>query len=62
MASAFAIADQLALMHEGRFLVAGSPDEVRASADPVVRRFLDRQPPEFFDGSSGLRSLFGGEG
>jgi phospholipid/cholesterol/gamma-HCH transport system ATP-binding protein len=61
MASAFAIADQLALMHEGRFLVVGSPAEVQASEDPVVRRFLDREPPEFFDGSSGLRKLFGSE-
>lgn len=44
MQSAFEIADRLALIHEGRFLVVGSPEEVRASEDPVVRRFLDRIP------------------
>jgi phospholipid/cholesterol/gamma-HCH transport system ATP-binding protein len=44
MQSAFAIADRLALIHDGRFLAVGSPDEVRASRHPVVRRFLDRLP------------------
>jgi phospholipid/cholesterol/gamma-HCH transport system ATP-binding protein len=61
MGSAFAIADRLALMHEGRFLVVGSPEEVRESPHPVVRRFLDRQAPDVYDGSSGLRQLFGSE-
>jgi phospholipid/cholesterol/gamma-HCH transport system ATP-binding protein len=46
MESAFAIADRLALMHEGRFLIVDAPEVVRGCADPVVRRFLDRQPPE----------------
>ena len=44
MDSAFLVAQRLALMHKGRFLVAGTPDEVRACTHPVVRRFLDRQP------------------
>lgn len=44
--SAFAIADRIALIHEGRFLVTGSPDRVRNCPDPVVRRFLERQPEE----------------
>jgi len=44
--SAFAIADRIALIHEGRFLVTGTPAEVRQCGDPVVRRFLDRQPSE----------------
>lgn len=42
MESAFKVAHRLALMHQGRFLVTGSTDEVRASDHPVVRRFLDR--------------------
>ncbi|MEM8931933.1 MAG: ABC transporter ATP-binding protein [Acidobacteriota bacterium] len=46
MDSAFAIADRLALMHGGRFITSGTPDEVRASDDPMVRRFLDRQPED----------------
>ena len=46
MSSAFAIADRIALIHKGRFLVIDSPAAVRASRDPVVRGFLDRRPPD----------------
>lgn len=46
LASAFSIADRLALMHEGRFLVIGSPSDVQKSNDPIVRRFLDRLPKD----------------
>ncbi|MEM1179565.1 MAG: ABC transporter ATP-binding protein [Acidobacteriota bacterium] len=42
--SAFAIADRLAIMRDGRFVHTGPVDEVRASQDPWVRRFLDRTP------------------
>ena len=58
MASAFAIADRLALMHQGRFLVSGPPDAIRESEDPVVRRFLDRLPPDELEGSSLYRKFF----
>lgn len=44
LASAFAVADRIALMHEGRFLIVGTPDEVKNCPDPIVRRFLDRNP------------------
>jgi phospholipid/cholesterol/gamma-HCH transport system ATP-binding protein len=44
--SAFAIADRIALIHQGRFLVTGSPEQVRRCPDPVVRRFLERRPEE----------------
>ena len=50
--SAFAIADRLALMHAGRFLVVDTPDRVQACEDPVVRGFLDRQPPPSGDGGA----------
>ncbi len=49
MESAFAVADRIALMHQGRFLVAGPPEEVRQSQDPIVRRFLDRLPEDDAD-------------
>ena len=58
MASAFTIADRVALIHEGRFLVIDTPDAVQASQDPIVRRFLDRQPPDSMDGASRFRKLF----
>jgi phospholipid/cholesterol/gamma-HCH transport system ATP-binding protein len=57
MASAFAIADRLALMHEGRFLIVDSPEVVKKCQDPVVRRFLDRRPPESADGVTKFRKF-----
>ena len=48
--SAFTIADRIALIHEGRFLIVDSPEVVRECQDPTVRRFLDRQPPLPVDG------------
>ncbi|MFQ5767553.1 MAG: ABC transporter ATP-binding protein, partial [Acidobacteriota bacterium] len=41
LASAFAIADRVALIHEGRFLVVDTQEAVKASGNPVVRRFLE---------------------
>jgi len=57
LASAFAIADRIALIHEGRLLVTGTPAEVRACSDPIVRRFLDRQPEEHGGDGSRFRRL-----
>ena len=57
MQSAFHIADRLALLHEGRFLIIDTPDVVQQSEDPIVRRFLDRQPPPLEDGATKFRSF-----
>jgi phospholipid/cholesterol/gamma-HCH transport system ATP-binding protein len=57
MASAFTIADRLALMHRGRFVVTDAPQVVRSSADPVVRSFLDRRPPESLDSAEKFRKF-----
>jgi len=59
MASAFAISDRIAMMHEGRIRISGTPEEVRASQDPVVRRFLDRVPRDSSRGEAGRGSFFG---
>ena len=53
--SAFSIADRLALMHEGRFLIVDTPEVVRECQDPVVRGFLDRRPSETLDGAARFR-------
>ena len=44
--SAFAIADRIALIHQGRVLISGTPEQVRECPNPIVRRFLDREPEE----------------
>ena len=53
--SAFAIADRLALIHDGRFRIVDTPAAVRACDDPVVRGFLDRQPIEGEDSAQKFR-------
>lgn len=41
--SVFHISDKVAMLHEGRVLAFGTPDEVRASPDPVVQQFIQGQ-------------------
>jgi phospholipid/cholesterol/gamma-HCH transport system ATP-binding protein len=40
LAAAFRMADRIAMVHEGRIAAFGTPDEVRASQDPAVQRFV----------------------
>ena len=35
------ISDRIAMIHEGRVLVQGTPDEVRECPDPIVRQFIE---------------------
>ncbi len=44
MKSAFAVADRIAMLHEGRIRQVGTPDEIRASQDPIVRQFIEGRP------------------
>jgi len=37
---AFGIADRIAVIHEGRILTIGTPDEVKRHGDPMVQKFL----------------------
>jgi phospholipid/cholesterol/gamma-HCH transport system ATP-binding protein len=37
---AFGIADRIAVIHEGRILTIGTPDEVKRHSDPLVQKFL----------------------
>ena len=40
IASSFKVADRLAVLHDGRILAQGPPEEVRGSRDPYVQKFL----------------------
>jgi len=40
MASVFRIADRIAMIHDRKILAAGTPDEIRAVADPRVYDFI----------------------
>ena len=41
--SAFSIGERIALIDRGRILTIGTPEEIKASNNPVVRRFLHRE-------------------
>src|SRR3954470_15361064 len=40
MDSAFRIADRMVLLDRGKFIVAGTPEEMRTSEDPLVKQFV----------------------
>ncbi|HTJ45685.1 MAG TPA: ATP-binding cassette domain-containing protein [Kofleriaceae bacterium] len=40
LSSIFAIADRIALLYQGAVRACGSPEAIRASADPVVQQFI----------------------
>jgi phospholipid/cholesterol/gamma-HCH transport system ATP-binding protein len=40
IASAFKVADRLAVLYDGHIAAQGTPEEVRASPDPFVQKFL----------------------
>ena len=41
MRSAYHIADRIAMLHEGRIHAMGTPDEIQATRDPIVRQFIE---------------------
>ena len=44
LASAFRIADRIAMLYKGSFLAVGTRDEISNSQDSRIRQFLDRIP------------------
>src|ERR1700761_5612175 len=49
MASAFRIADRMAMLYQGSLIAVGRPDELRNSNQPRVRQFFDRVPDPIVD-------------
>lgn len=54
MASAFRVADQIAMLHNGEIRAIGPPDRVAADPDPWVRRFIYAGTPK---GEAACREL-----
>lgn len=48
MTSAYRVADRITLLHDGRARFTGTPDEVRAAGDEVLRGFVEGNPDLYF--------------
>lgn len=44
MDSAYRVSDRIAMLYDGRVRFLGTPDEIRASGDPVVKAFIEGRP------------------
>ncbi len=44
MQSIFKIADRIAMVHKGRLIAVGTPDEIKHSKDAVVQQFINGEP------------------
>jgi phospholipid/cholesterol/gamma-HCH transport system ATP-binding protein len=51
MESAYRVADRIAMLYEGKTRFLGTPDELRATEDPVVRAFVEGRPELLENGS-----------
>ena len=38
--SAFRVADEMVMLYDGSVVMRGTPDDLKASSDPTVQRFL----------------------
>lgn len=41
MSSAYKIADRIVMLHQGKIVFDGSPDDTRTTSDPTVRQFIN---------------------
>src|SRR3954453_15846026 len=40
MASAFKVGDRIVMLHEGRIIFDGTPEQIKSSTEPIVKRFV----------------------
>ena len=48
MTSAVRVADRIALLHDGRARFSGTPAEVKAATDPVLKGFVEGDPDLYY--------------
>jgi len=46
MASAFRVADRIVMLHEGKLIIDGSPQQIKDSTNPVVHHFVTGEADE----------------
>jgi len=44
MVSAYRISDRIAMLHDGAIRLVGTPDDLRATDDPIVKGFVEGRP------------------
>ncbi len=44
MGSAYRVSDRIAMLYEGEVLEEGTPDEIRATDNPIVKGFVEGKP------------------
>src|SRR6266852_6185583 len=49
MASAFRIADRMAMLYKGSLIAVGTKEELQSSSHPRIRQFFDRVPDQIAD-------------
>ncbi len=49
MASAFRIADRMAMLYKGSLIAVGTKEDLQSSSDPRIRQFFDRVPDRVAD-------------
>lgn len=52
MASAFRIADRMAMLYQGSLITVGTKEELQASSHPRIRQFLDRVPDPILESAN----------
>jgi phospholipid/cholesterol/gamma-HCH transport system ATP-binding protein len=52
MASAFRIADRMAMLYKGSLITVGTKEELQASSHPRIRQFLDRVPDPILESAN----------
>ncbi|MEW6719993.1 MAG: ABC transporter ATP-binding protein [Thermodesulfobacteriota bacterium] len=63
MASAYKIADQIAMLYKGRIVEVGTPEEIRNTSNPVVAQFVEgRARGPITDESEEFRRFVRGQG